>query len=129
MSLPSVPPLIVAAIALIVAAVALFSLPTILGMGNPPAPAGVSSHGPSAGATSAASVEPTPPPQPTPTIYVVRSGDNLGKIARRFGTTIDAILKANPQIKDPNKIKVGDQITIPVKKSSSGPAASESSAP
>ena len=45
--------------------------------------------------------------------YVVKSGDTLAKIAARNGTTLAEILKANPQIKDPNKIKVGDVVGVP----------------
>jgi LysM repeat protein len=60
---------------------------------------------------------------------VVKAGDNLGKIAKRFKTTIDAILRANPEIKDPNKIRIGDEIKIPAKGSASGGEASPSAAP
>ena len=46
--------------------------------------------------------------------YVVKSGDTLGAIANRHDTTVSAILAANPQIKNPNKISIGDEVTIPV---------------
>lgn len=45
--------------------------------------------------------------------YVVKSGDTLSKIATRNGTTLAELLKANPQIKNPNKIKVGDVVSVP----------------
>jgi len=45
--------------------------------------------------------------------YTVKPGDTLSKIARLNGCSMDQLLKANPQIKDPNKIKVGDVITLP----------------
>ena len=45
--------------------------------------------------------------------YVVKSGDTLGAIASRHNTTVQAILAANPQIKNPNAISVGQQIKIP----------------
>ena len=45
--------------------------------------------------------------------YVVERGDTLRIIANRFGTTIDAILKVNPQITNANIIYVGQTITIP----------------
>ena len=54
----------------------------------------------------------TPPPASGQTYYVVR-GDTLRKIAAKFNTTVDAILKVNPQIKNPNIIYVGQAITIP----------------
>ena len=38
----------------------------------------------------------------------------MSKIAKKFGLTNDQILAANKQIKNPNKIAVGDEITIPV---------------
>ena len=45
---------------------------------------------------------------------MVKPGDTLTKIAKKFGLTNDQILAANKQIKNPNKIAVGDEITIPV---------------
>lgn len=80
----------------------------------------------------------TPPPIPTPSatpppsvppafeglepcsdapdcyIYRVRSGDNLTRIAERFGVTTTAIRKLNPEITDPSLIHVGDLIRIPL---------------
>ncbi len=45
-------------------------------------------------------------------IYVVRNGDTLWKIAKRFGSTVDDIIRVNG-IEDPNKINVGEKIYIP----------------
>jgi murein DD-endopeptidase MepM/ murein hydrolase activator NlpD len=45
--------------------------------------------------------------------YVVRSGDTLTSIARRFGTTVEAIMVAN-NLTDPNLIFVGQVLLIPV---------------
>src|SRR5215510_8746058 len=45
--------------------------------------------------------------------YTVKPGDNLSKIASRYGVTLSQLLQANPQIQDPNKIKVGDVINTP----------------
>lgn len=50
---------------------------------------------------------------PTFTVYIVQPGDTLFKIAQRFRTTVDAILAANPEIKDPNLIFAGQKIIIP----------------
>jgi LysM repeat protein len=58
------------------------------------------------------STPPTPLPASGQTYYVV-SGDTLRKIAAKFNTTVDAILKINPQIINPNVIYVGQAITIP----------------
>ena len=48
--------------------------------------------------------------QAQPTTYKVRKGDTLGKIAERFGTTVDAIMQAN-DMKD-SEIMVGETIKI-----------------
>jgi hypothetical protein len=45
--------------------------------------------------------------------YKVKPGDTLSKIAKLNGCSMDQLLKANPQISDPNKIKVGDVLTLP----------------
>lgn len=44
--------------------------------------------------------------------YVVKKRDTLSGIAKKNGTTIDAIMALNPQIKDPNKIYTGQKIRI-----------------
>jgi LysM repeat protein len=57
-----------------------------------------------------------PPPQSPPPggqVYYVQRGDTLRKIASRFSTTVDAILRVNPQISNVNVIYVGQAITIP----------------
>ena len=48
--------------------------------------------------------------------YTVKSGDNLSKISERFYGSPDhyASIAAASNISDPNKIQVGQQITIPV---------------
>lgn len=51
----------------------------------------------------------------TVTDYTVKAGDTLTAIARKFGTTVEALLKANPQIKNPDLIRVGEVIKIPGK--------------
>ena len=46
-------------------------------------------------------------------IYVVRSGDNLSKIAKNHHTTLAKLRKANPKIKHDGKILVGQRIILP----------------
>ncbi|AZR73645.1 hypothetical protein BBF96_09755 [Anoxybacter fermentans] len=46
--------------------------------------------------------------------YIVRPGDTLYLIARRFGLTLNQLLGANPQITNPNIIFVGQRINIPI---------------
>lgn len=45
--------------------------------------------------------------------YTVKPGDTLSKVAMRNGVTLAQLLQANPQVKDPNRIKVGDVINLP----------------
>lgn len=44
--------------------------------------------------------------------YYVRPGDTLSEIALRFGTTMEALMRANG-IRNPNHIYVGQQLVIP----------------
>ncbi|MFI5226231.1 MAG: LysM peptidoglycan-binding domain-containing protein [Candidatus Limnocylindrales bacterium] len=46
--------------------------------------------------------------------YRIHSGDNLHGIAKFFGLTYAALLKANPQITNPSIIHVGEVLTIPL---------------
>lgn len=45
--------------------------------------------------------------------YTVKPGDTLSKIAQRNGCSLDQLMTCNPQITDPNKINVGDVLTLP----------------
>lgn len=47
--------------------------------------------------------------------YKVKSGDTLSQIAKNMGTTLKALMAANPQIKNANKIKPGQSIKTPTK--------------
>ena len=46
-------------------------------------------------------------------VYTVRRGDTLSLIAQRYNTTVMDIMRANPQITNPNLIIVGQQICVP----------------
>lgn len=48
--------------------------------------------------------------------YEVQKGDTIEKISKKFSVSQEEILKAN-NIKDPRKLKAGDKIEIPTKKS------------
>ena len=123
--MPAVPRVALMAIALVAAAVGLFLLPGLLGVGGPSGPAGSrASTAPSAGAL--ASLAPATPAAPMPLTYTVVARDNLEKIARKFGVTVAQILSVNPQIKDPNKIAIGDVIVIPTAGASAAASASAS---
>ena len=54
-----------------------------------------------------------PPPPPAGQTYYVQKGDTLRKIASKFSTTVDELLKINTQISNPNLIYVGQGINIP----------------
>jgi peptidoglycan endopeptidase LytE len=56
---------------------------------------------------------PTNPPPASGQVYTVQRGDTLRVIADRLNTTVDAILKVNPQIGNPNLIYVGQVINLP----------------
>jgi peptidoglycan DL-endopeptidase LytF len=58
----------------------------------------------------------TPPPSSGQTYYIVK-GDTLRKIAAKFNTTVDALLRANPKITNQNIIYVGQAISIPAQPS------------
>ena len=45
--------------------------------------------------------------------YTVVAGDNLSKIANRHHISLQALITANPQIRNPSLIRVGQVITIP----------------
>lgn len=46
-------------------------------------------------------------------IYTVVQGDTMYEIARRNNISLDALVRANPQIKDPSEIFPGQEICIP----------------
>jgi LysM repeat protein/predicted nucleic acid-binding Zn ribbon protein len=53
----------------------------------------------------------TPTPSPTPFEYTIKSGDNLSTIAKRYNTTVEALLAAN-DIPDATNIRIGTKIII-----------------
>ena len=65
--------------------------------------------------TAGTTAHPSPPLQ----TYFVAKGDTFSKIARRFGVTVEGLLAANPSLKSPNQISIGDAIVIPT--ASAGP--------
>lgn len=44
---------------------------------------------------------------------IVRKGDTLWGIARRYGVSLTELIAANPQIKNPNLIYPGDEVRLP----------------
>jgi LysM repeat protein len=52
------------------------------------------------------------PPRSNPIVHIVRWGENLTSIARRYGTTIQAIVVAN-RLANSNRIYAGQRLVIP----------------
>ena len=53
------------------------------------------------------------PPCPNGTYYTIRAGDTLYSLARRYNTSVDAILGDNPGL-DPMNLQVGPDHMFPV---------------
>jgi LysM repeat protein len=113
--IPHAPGILLALVALGAAAILLVMLPSLLSAPTAtatPTPNSSATGGAGTGAETA-SPEPTGEALPTTQVYVVVPNDTMSTIAGRLGVTVEDLLAANPQIKDQNKIQVGDQITVP----------------
>ena len=44
--------------------------------------------------------------------WTVAPGDTLWSIAARFGTDVQSLLERNPEISDPNALRVGQEVTV-----------------
>ena len=123
--LPQLPRIGVLAVALAIAALGLFFLPALLGVGGGGGGGGGGGSGGGSGGTASPSTSesvatssppPTSAPGPTPQTYVIAAGDTLSKVAKRFGLTLEELLAANKDtIVNPDKIAIGDEIVIPSK--------------
>lgn len=120
----SVPPILIAVVAIALAMAVVFALPGLLGFGNP---LGGSSASPTVPIrTLLPSLAPTPIPKPTATIYIVQPGDTMSRIAGRFGIPLEDLIAANTEtVPDPNKVRIGQELIIPVPLPTELPAASE----
>ena len=49
---------------------------------------------------------------PAPEYHTVVKGETLSGIAKRYGTTLSAVIALNPQIKNPNLIHPGDRVRV-----------------
>jgi hypothetical protein len=126
------PPILVGVGALVLAAVALFSLPTILGLfGDAGGPGG--SLLPSGAAPADASgspAAPTPTPGPTQLIYRVQGGDTMSTIADRFGVPLAALIEANREtIPNPDLLQIDQEVIIPLAAPTTLPGVTPSPSP
>jgi len=124
--MPGLPRVAALAGAVGIAALALFMLPALLGIGGGGSPSAKPSA--SLGAATAAPAA-TVKPGPTAQTYVVKKGDTMSKIASKFAVTVEAIMAVNPTITNPNKITLGQEIIIPAAGPSAAPSARPSAKP
>ena len=52
--------------------------------------------------------------------YYVQNGDTLKRIARKFDTSVDELLRLNPQISNPDRIYAGQRLVVPHRSPGSG---------
>ena len=130
-SMPNLSPLILAVAALVIGALALFFIPPLLlglgGSGSPTPTPAASASGSVASPTVASS--PSAVASTGPVTYTVKQGDTMTSIARTHGVDVNALIAANPQIKNPNNLSIGDRLTIPTPSPSVISAASPSPSP
>lgn len=117
------PPLMLALVAILLAAAALFFLPSLLGLVG--GPSGSPTPAPSATAGPSVSNGPSVAPAATPQTYTVQAGDTMSKIANRFHVPLAALIDANrATVPNPDKLAVGDVLIIPTATPSELPGAS-----
>ena len=122
------PSLLIAVVAVALAAILLFFLPSLLGIGGGPSTPTPSPSGGAAASTSPSeSAGPTGIAVPTPFFYTVVQGDTMTKIAKKFGIPLGTLIDANKDtVPNPDKLKVGDRVIIPVVTPTGIPGASAS---
>ena len=54
-----------------------------------------------------------PPAQTQDRFHNIVSGDNLSTLAARYGTTVQELMRLNPNIRDPNLIRAGERLRLP----------------
>ncbi len=102
------PARVLAPVALVVAAIALFAVVT-----SGSDATDEQSASPAATATPAAKATKTATPGPTTkSTYTVKPGDTPSGIAEKEGVDVDDLLKANPDV-DPDALTVGDELKLP----------------
>lgn len=54
------------------------------------------------------------PPCPNGFLYTVRRGDTISRLALRYDLTLQDLLTANPDVMNPNRLRVGEKVCIPL---------------
>jgi hypothetical protein len=117
--------LLIAVVAILLAAVLLFFLPSLLGVGSGPSTASPTPSTAVAASQALESTVPSAAPAPTAQTYVVQSGDTLSRIANKFHVSLQALIDANKtNLPNPDKLQIGDVINIPTVTPTALPAAS-----
>lgn len=88
------------------------SIPATVQTSTPPVATTPTAPAVAPSVSAPATVAPSPPAPSGPSSYTVVSGDTLGAIARRFGTTVSNLASLNPDIKNVNLIYPGQQIRL-----------------
>jgi LysM repeat protein len=83
----------------------------------------VRSSSPAPSATPSISEKSAPGETSSPTHATVRPGDSLSKVAKRNGTTPEALIKLN-KLKNPSLIRPGQKLLLPAKASAPAPRSS-----
>ena len=96
-----VPRLALFAGALAIAALILFMLPAIIGIGGGGSSSSASPSGSHPAATRSAA--PTVVAAPTPVVYVIKKGDTLSKVANKFGVELDDAARGEPRHQGPEQ--------------------------
>jgi LysM repeat protein len=73
-------------------------------------------------------VDPAPAAAVATTSYTVQAGDTLERIARRFGTTVTVLARAN-RLADVHVVRLGRVLTVPAGATAAGPAVSRTGLP
>ena len=51
---------------------------------------------------------------PNPKLHIVVQGDSLYRIAQQHNLSLRSVIDANPQLKDPNRLTIGEAIILPM---------------
>ncbi|WP_405007501.1 LysM peptidoglycan-binding domain-containing protein [Kitasatospora purpeofusca] len=87
--------------------------PTAAPATEAPAPETAPAPAPAETEQPAPNPDPLPTPAPGATTHTVAAGDTLSAIAARWGVGLDAVVNANPQVVNPDRIEVGQVIGLP----------------